>query len=344
METIRLGIVGTGNISEWFINGCRKEKRCAVAAVCSRDLSRAGDFARKHGIARSFDSLEEMVAGDEVDAVYIATPNSCHAWQSILCMRHGKHVLCEKPLASNRHEVTAMIEASRQNGVVLMEAMKTTVTPNFRHVIDNIARAGKIRRYFSSYCQYSSRYDDYKKGIVRNAFRPELSNGAVMDIGIYTIYPMVVLFGKPQEIAARGMILPSGVDGQGCAFMKYDGMDAEIIYSKIADSYLPSEIQGEDATISIDNIHDMRDIRCIGRRGCLTEDWKQGDYVDDYYYEAAEFIDVILSGQIESSINSHANSLATIEITDEIRRQNGIIFPADSTRDNFCHTDGSGNS
>ena len=92
-----------------------------------------------------------------------------------------------------------MIEASERYGVTLMEAMKHTLTPNFLSVLKNIERVGKVRRYFSSYCQYSSRYDKFKEGIVLNAFDPKLSNGAIMDIGVYTIYPMVVLFGQPSS-------------------------------------------------------------------------------------------------------------------------------------------------
>ena len=83
-----------------------------------------------------------------------------------------------------------MIEASRRNGVALMEAVKTTLTPNFMALREALPKAGTLRRYFSAFSQYSSRYDKFKEGIVLNAFRPELSNGALMDIGIYTIYPM----------------------------------------------------------------------------------------------------------------------------------------------------------
>lgn len=327
---IRFGIIGTNKISDWFIAGARLDSRFVLSAVCSRTLDRACEFASKHSIPNVFDSLEEMAASSCIDAVYIATPNSLHASQSLLCMNHGKHVLCEKPLASNAREVGAMVSASRRNGVALMEAMKTTLTPNFRFIMANRERLGRIRRYFASYCQYSSRYDKLKEGVVLNAFNPELSNGAVMDIGIYTIYPMVALFGKPEEVVARGLRLSTGVDGQGTAMFRYDGMEGEVIYSKIADSYLPSEIQGECGTLLINNIHDMRNLSFVPRAVKTAEEWGCGEYIDEYYYEAAEFIDVIQSERIESGINSHANSLITMEVIDEIRRQTGVEFPSDA--------------
>lgn len=332
MEKIRFGIIGTNKISDRFISGARLDSRFALSAVCSRSIDTARDFAQRHGIDHLFTSVEEMAASDKVDAVYIATPNSLHAAQSIICMNHGKHVLCEKPLASNAAEVRNMIEASARNGVTLMEAMKTTLTPNFRRLLTRLGDAGKIRRYFASYCQYSSRYDKLKQGFILNAFNPAFSNGAVMDIGTYTIYPMVVLFGKPATITAHGLKLPSGVDGQGAAIFGYGDMDAEVIYSKIADSRLPSEIQGEDGTILIDNIHTMKSIRFIPRATGTPQDWTDSRYLDEYYYEAAEFIDMVLGGHIESPVNTHACSLATIEIIDEIRRLTGITFPADTQR------------
>ena len=330
MTKIRFGIIGTNTISDRFIHGARMDSRFALTAVCSRSIGRAEEFARRHGIEHLFTSVEEMAASNAVDAVYIATPNSLHASQSIICMNHGKHLLCEKPFASNAREVKEMIAASQRNGVTLMEAMKTTLTPNFRHILANIGSVGKIRRYFASYCQYSSRYDKFKNGIILNAFNPEFSNGAVMDIGTYTIYPMVVLFGKPDSITASGLKLHTGVDGQGSATFGYDGMEAGVIYSKIADSFLPSEIQGENGSILIDNIHSMETIRFIPHSTKTAVDWTVAHGCrDEYFHEAAEFIDTVIGGRIESAINTHANSLATIEIIDEIRRQTGIEFPSD---------------
>ena len=249
MEKIRFGVVGTNFITDWVIAGALQDSRFELVAVCSRSEERAEEFARKHDIPHRFTSLEEMAASPFIDAVYIATPNFLHASQSILCMSCGKHVLCEKPLASTAAEAREMLAASERYNVTLMEAMKPTLTPNFKSVMDNIGKAGKVRRYFSSYCQYSSRYDRFKAGEAVNAFRLEYSNGAIMDIGVYTIYPMVVLFGMPDRISASGTLLSSGTDGQGSALFRYgDGMEAAVLYSKIADSYLPSEIQGEEHT------------------------------------------------------------------------------------------------
>jgi predicted dehydrogenase len=337
MKKVRFGVVGTNNITDWVIAGGRQDERFELTAVYSRTQERADEFAVKHNIPHTFTSLEEMAASDKVDAVYIATPNCCHAAQAILCMNHGKHVLCEKPFASNSLEVKRMIDAAKSNDVTLMEAMISTLNPNFLIAKEQMSRLGTIRRYFACYCQYSSRYDKFKEGIVLNAFKPELSNGAVMDIGIYTIYPMIALFGRPQKIEAQGILLNTGVDGQGAVNFSYEGMNATVLYSKIANSFLPSEIEGEAGNIIIDHIHIAENVDFIPRiptgqgqsQKAVKENLGAALEKSAYYYEIKEFIDLVQEGRRESDINTLDTSLATIEVIDEIRRQLGVRYPAD---------------
>ena len=252
MRKVRFGIIGTNFITDWILEAAREELRFEATAVCSRSRETGQAFALKHSIPHLFTSPEEMAASSLIDAVYIAVPNSLHAALSILFMQQGKHVLFEKPLASNAKEAREMIRVARQNGVTLMEAMKSTLTPNFRQLRRHLAEAGCLRRYFASYCQYSSRYDKLKAGIVLNAFNPEFSNGAMMDLGVYTVYPLVVLFGRPKRISATGLKLSTGVDGQGAVNFEYENLNATVLYSKIADSSLPAEIQGEKGTFILD--------------------------------------------------------------------------------------------
>lgn len=325
---IRFAVIGTNFITDWVIEGARQDERFELAAVYSRTQEQASSFASRHHIPHTFTSLDELAASPLVDAVYVASPNFLHASQSILMMQHGKHVLCEKPLASNMYEAEEMFRTARCYGVALMEAMKPTLTPNFLSLRDNLPKIGKVRRYFSSYCQYSSRYDKFKEGIVANAFKPEMSNGALVDIGIYTIYPMVVLFGRPRTIRAIGMLLSTGVDGQGCVTFGYDGMDAVVMYSKIANSSLPTEIQGEDGNLVLDRINIIGDVKLTYRNGGGKNLTVSGCR-HEYYYEVKEFIDLIVSGKSESDVNSAAHSLLTQEILQEIRSQLGVVYPAD---------------
>ncbi len=328
IKPVKFGVIGTSKITEWFLKGASKVEGFELTAVYSRNKENGITFAKKYGVEAVFTDLEEMAKSPLIDGVYIASPNALHGEQAILFLKNKKHVLCEKAFASNTKQVINMIEAARENDVVLMEAMKTTLLPNFKVVKDNLHRIGEVRRYFASYCQYSSRYDKYKEGIVLNAFKPELSNGALMDIGVYCIHPMVNLFGRPNEIKANSVFLDSGVDGEGSALFKYDDMDAVVMYSKIANSYLPSEIQGEDGSIIIDRIGNFERVRIRFRNGS-EEDLSIHHITEDMCYEVQEFIDLINKGKMESQINSLEVSRIVMETMDEIRKQVGLVFPAD---------------
>ncbi len=329
MSKIKFGLIGTSNISHWFLDGAKECEDFELVGVYSRSLSKAKEFGEPYGAKLFFDNLEEMAKCEEIDAIYIASPNSIHASQAILCMNNKKHVLVEKAFGSNAKEVLDMIKASRENDVLLMEAMKTVQMPNFKILKDNLYKIGKVRKYFGSYCQYSSRYDKYKAGIIENAFKRELSNGALMDIGVYTIYPMVALFGKPNYIKADAYMLNTGVDGEGSVVFNYDDMMGTIQYSKISNSYIPSEIQGEEGSIIIEQINSFNKITIRYRDGREEVISNEQFEKESMFYEVEEFIKIIKEGKRESEINSHENSLNTMKIMDEVRKQIGLVYLAD---------------
>lgn len=325
---IRFGIIGTNWITDRLLQAAMQIEDFSLTAVYSRSSEKAEEFAAKYNVKTTFTDLESMAKSDEIDAVYIASPNSLHAEQAILFMNHKKHVLCEKPLASNTAEVAKMIEAAKENRVLLMEAMKSTFLPNFKAIQENLHKIGTVRRYTASYCQYSSRYDAYRSGTVLNAFKPEFSNGSLMDIGVYALYPSLVLFGEPETIKASGLMLDSGVDGEGSILLQYKDMDAVMMYSKISDSALPSEIQGEDGTIVIDRISTIGKVEIRYRDG-RVEDITRPQKEETMYYEMKEFIDLIQNDLYESSINTYNLSIAVMNVMDEARKQIGVVYPAD---------------
>ena len=114
MRTIRFGLVGTGRITDWVLRGAVLDPRFKAEAVCSRTEAAARRFAEGHGIPRIFTDVDAMAADPDIDAVYIGTPNHTHHDLAIRCMRRGKHVLCEKPLASNAREAAEMARTARE--------------------------------------------------------------------------------------------------------------------------------------------------------------------------------------------------------------------------------------
>lgn len=330
---VKFAIVGTNFISDWFMSGAAHDNRFELSAVYSRQEATAQAFidkyAVRYGNVRIFTDFDEFVSSDSYTAAYVASPNILHHEQSLKLIQHGKHVLCEKPMATSLRETTEMVESARRNGVVLMEALKTTLTPNFISVYQNLHRIGTIRRYFAQYCQYSSRYDKLKEGIVLNAFDPKMAGGALLDLGVYCLYPMVALFGKHKSWLCSGELLSTGVDGYGSVICRYDGFDAVSIYSKLSDSTLPSEIQGEKGSIVIEKINTFDRVTIHWRDGSI-EDISRKSVPDNMYYELSEMITLIESSDsMESQINSLQTTLTVAQLMEGVRKTIGVSYPSD---------------
>lgn len=352
MRTIRFGLVGTGRITDWVLRGAVLDPRFRAEAVCSRTEEAARRFAEGHGIPRIFTDVDAMAADPDIDAVYIGTPNHTHHDLAIRCMRHGKHVLCEKPLASNAREAAGMAQAARENGVLLMEAMISALTPNFLRARQALGELGALRRYSAFFCQYSSKYDLLRQILagasdapVPSSFNPSCAGGALMDVGIYTLYPMIALLGEPQQVraAVQTCLVPTAsgpmrIDLQGSAVCSYDGLEATASWSKTADSRLATELSCEKGILLLDQIHITRSVSLV-RRGAPTsgrtggpaaEDISVPVDADEYLCEFREFIDTLEQGRTESARNSLQVSVSCLRVMDAIRAQAGVVFPADA--------------
>lgn len=328
---VRFAVIGTNFITDGFIEAGMQCKDFHVQAVYSRTMERAKEYASKHGIEDCYDSLDDVAAAEDIDAVYVASPNALHAPQSIQMLNAGKHVLCEKTIASNQEELKQMLDAAKKNHVIVLEAMRSVFDPGFQAIQEYLPKLGKIRRATFQYCQYSRRYDNYKIGIIENAFKPELSNGALMDIGVYCVHPMVKLFGMPDQILASGFQLSTGAEAMGTIIARYgDEMQAELLYSKITDSILPSQIQGEEGSMIIEEIPDTVTLKIRTRKDKKWEEIKINKKENNMYYEIEEFIRLVQSG--ESAEEHNRYSLWELAVMDEARRQMGIVFPADSKK------------
>lgn len=320
---VRFGVIGTNSITDWFLESAREVEGFSLGAVYSRSGETGRAFADKYGCPVVYTSLEELAASDRIDAVYVASPNSLHCSQSIMMMNAGKHVLCEKPASTDEAELVEMLAAAEKNHVVFLEAMRPVFDPGFAKIQELLPELGTVRNVLFQFCKYSSRYDKFKEGVVMNAFNPALSNAALMDIGVYCVHPMVKLFGMPETVTGRSVFLENGMEGAGTVVAGYGGMQAVLQYSKITNCILPSQIQGEDATMIIREIPDTKEIE-LHRRNGETEVFHIEKKDNNMYYETAEFIRLIESGEDGKDHNRY--SLMEMKVMDEIRKCLGIKF------------------
>lgn len=327
MKTIRFATIGTSKITQRFLNASKECEGFELAAVYSRNQQKAEKFAEEQGAKRYYDSLDRLAADKEVDAVYVATPNAMHCEHVLKMLKAGKHVICEKALASNYSEVELMFRTAKENNVILLEAARTVFDPGMEKVKENLYKIGVIRRASLRYCQYSSRYDSFLEGQEHNIFSRECSAGALMDIGVYCVHTLLYVLGKPEEIQGYSVMIRGDIDGEGTIIAKYPDKIAELVYSKITDSALPSEIQGEKGMMLFSGtINCPENVRIVYRDG-REELVYHREPLNDMQYEIRHFMQ-LLNG--EKVCDKHTErSVNAIKIMDEMRKQSGIVFPAD---------------
>nr|WP_154325372.1 Gfo/Idh/MocA family oxidoreductase [Pantoea sp. 201603H] len=324
---IRFAVIGTNWITRQFVDAAHETGKMKLTAVYSRSLQQAQTFSNDYPVEHLFVSLEQMAQSDAIDAVYIASPNALHCSQALLFLSHKKHVICEKPLASHLTEVEQMIRCARDNQVVLFEAFKTASLPNFITLQQSLPKVGKLRKALFNYCQYSSRYQRYLDGENPNTFNPAWSNGSIMDIGYYCLAAAVSLWGEPSALQAQASLLASGVDAHGSVIMHYGDFDVTLLHSKVSDSLIPSEIQGEAGSLMIEKIAECQRL-ILTSRGSKAQDLSQPQHINTMLYEAQHFASLVENNEV----NHHglATSRITAKLLTEIRRQTGVIFPSDA--------------
>ena len=319
----RFGIVGAGRIARKFATDIRAVDNATITAVASRSLDRAREFAQEFGIEHAFGSYDDMAASDVVDAVYIATPHNFHHDQSILFMRHGKHVLCEKPIAVNTRELDAMIAVANEQKVVLMEAMWTRFLPVFRH-LDETMQSGR-------YGDLQELRIELGMPLTVNAdpsgriLNPNLAGGSLLDVGIY---PLSIFRFLTKDKIASMTVDASFTD---------TGVDAHVAIDITLANAAQSSVQLASA-IDRDLWNSLTATFQHGHIEIPHFWWGNRLYEDDaviefpftaggFEYEIASFVETIQSGALENEIMTHAESRLVMKLMDDIRQQIGLQYP-----------------
>ncbi len=208
LRSVRWGVLSTANIAvQKVIPGMRRAANVEVLGIASRDAGRARTVAGELGIPRAYGSYEDLLGDPDIDAVYIPLPNHLHARWTIEAARHGKHVLCEKPLAMTAADARAMIDACRDAGVLLMEAFMYRLHPSWVAVRDLVesGRIGRLRAVDSWYSYFNDAPDN-----IRNS--RAAGGGALFDIGCYSVNLSRMLFGREPD-AVKSIVIRDPVSG-----------------------------------------------------------------------------------------------------------------------------------
>ncbi|MEH7075556.1 Gfo/Idh/MocA family protein [Neobacillus drentensis] len=326
---INFGTVGTGWITESFIQAAQLSGQLQLTSVYSRTEDKAKQLADTYHASNYYIDLEEMAKDPEIQAVYIASPNSVHFEQTLLFLKNKKHVICEKPIFSNSAELAEAYKVAEANGVYLFEAIRNMHTPNFKILKDNLKRAGKLRSTILPYAKYSSRYDVFLQGEEPNIFSAEYSGGALVDLGVYPLYLAVGLFDEPKQVTYHPVLLRSGVDGSGTLVLTYEDFVCTILCSKIAHSELPCEIHGEKGTFILEDAAPISTITFVDNRGNERETLSVELEEQNMVYECENIVRIIETKNDQEYLQLKGWSEIVLRITEEARKQNNIVFAAE---------------
>lgn len=326
MKNYRWGIIGPGRIAAKFADALPLAGRASLEAVASREEARAREFAGKFGAARSYTHYEKLAADPAIDAVYIATPHGFHAEHALLCLRHGKAVLCEKPMALSARQVQTMVDAARENKTFLMEAMWTRFLPVIEKILALIreGRLGTIK-YVRADFGFSAPFNPEGR-----LYNMALGGGSLLDIGIYPLFLCQLLLGKPETIHAMGHLAPTGADETCQAILQYGEGKAATVHSTLAcQTSITAEIAGTAGMIQLPTPWYKNDTFTLLQPGAETQTFSVAPMVNGFEYQIREVTTCLDKAMIESPLHTHADSLLLSRTMDAIRRQMGVAYPGE---------------
>jgi predicted dehydrogenase len=323
---IRWGILGAGNIADLVGHDITLSPGSEIVAVAARDASRAAAFAARRGIPRSYGSYAELVADDAVDVGYIATTHAQHLEHALLALRAGKPVLVEKAFTLNAREARVVVAEARARKLFCMEAMWTRLNPLLRQAVA-LTDAGEIGDVLGVRVDLSKLfpYDP-----AHRLYDLAAGGGALLDLGVYPATVAWMFLGRPDEVQAFGTLAPTGADLTVSQQWRYDrGPIAQLFCTAAGPSPFGGLINGSAGWISIEpRLH--RPKRLVVHRGDDTEIIEAAPIRGNgYLLEVQEVERCLNEGRTESEHIPLDDTIAILEVLDEVRRQIGVRYPSD---------------
>ena len=325
IKNMKIGILGAGHIAGTFAHTIRHTEGALCYAVASRSYEKAKEFAKQYGFEKAYGSYEEMLNDREVELVYIATPHSHHYEHMKLCIRHKKHVLCEKPFTVNAEQAAEIKALAVSEGVFAAEAIWTRYMPS-RTIINEILESGAIGKPCTMTASLS-----YAISHKERLIRPELAGGALLDVGIYCLNFALMHFGKDiDRIETSVQMTDTGVDGQETITVFYrDGRMASLCSGIYGRSDRSGMICGDKGYLVTDNINNPNSIDIYDTDDNLIKHISVPEQINGYEYELSECIRLIEKGALESTSMPLDDTIECLEIMDMIRSKWGLVYPVE---------------
>ena len=319
---MRVGIIGSGNIASQMAATINQVDGVELYAVASRTEPKAKDFAEKFGASCYYGNYEDLANDKNVDLVYIATPHATHYENTMLCLRHGKAVLCEKPFTLNYSQAESLIQHAEENKIFLSEAMWVRFQP-FAKKIPELIAEGVIGE---------PRLVIVNKGEINNIGPSDvdqrLGGSALLGNGVYSLTAASLALGTDVvKTDASGIFMENGTDG-AVSFNLIFGNNtmAHLSASLIANEHNAWYVCGSEGIMEIRGVSRLLTIDIYNNKRELVKHYDAPKMISGYEYELLACKKALESDALECSEMPHSETLRIMKLLDELRGKAGIVF------------------
>jgi predicted dehydrogenase len=330
MDEIRLGTIGTGMIVHAILKNVNRTEGIRLAAVYSRKEETGRELADTFGGAKVYTDMKAFLDDNEINTVYIASPNMLHYEQAKQALLAGKNVLCEKPFCTRLTQAQELAELAKSRKLFLMEAVPTTFLPNYQVLQEKLPEIGKVKLVIGNYSQYSSRYDRLLAGEVPNVFNPAYGGGCLMDINFYNAYLCVALFGTPNDAVYYPNLFDNLCDTSGVLMLQYDNFIGTLAGAKDTCGVNSFQIEGENGYIYVkDGSNGIAEVRVVTKTS--DETFQLQEEPDRWFYEVQNLTKILLNENHEAVEQRLAITINVVALLESVRTKAEIYFPGDDT-------------
>ena len=340
LSPLRWGIIGPGSISHRFASDVVLLADHRIYAAGSRDKAKSEAFIEKYGgdPAKGYGSYEELVNDPDVDVVYVATPHPFHKEHSLVALRAGKPVLCEKPFTINAAEAEEVVSEARARGLFLMEGMWSRCFPLIRKAKE-LAASGAVGVPRLIEADFGFKGGDTTESGVLSVGNPngrlfalELAGGALMDVGVYPISLAQMFFGAPDSVKAVATLGTTGVDENTGILLHFPGGAVAVLHTSLQTSTVQkATILGTDGRIEIHAPWWTARSLTIHRVGKDAETISEPFTGGGFQFEAMHVAECLRAGKKESPLITLDETLAIMRTLDAARREIGLTYPMEKT-------------
>lgn len=325
MENLRVGIIGAGWIAEKAAITLKNLEGASCYAIASRSLEKAQAFAEKWQVTCAYGSYSELIADENVDLVYVATPHSHHYDVTKEALENGKPCLVEKAFMANHRQAADIVRISRERKVFLAEAIWTRYQPAVQ-IVRQLISNGQIGtpRLITATLGYSM-------GNKPRIMRPDLCGGALLDLGVYAINFVRMFCDSPiEKMESQCVKSETGMDlTNAISFTFANGMLANVQSSACCVGDNIGVIAGTEGNLIIDNINNPQRIRINKRDRVFVKDINVPKQITGYEYEFLACKQAMEDGLIEPPQMPLEETLYIMKMMDELRMKWGVHYPMD---------------